>query len=81
MNATTLFLTDARTQDVTKARIRRAFRLGLIQPGTVADLQIAHDDDCPALRGSACACVPDLTVTASDGQRWVDVGRDWELVS
>lgn len=42
--------------------LMKAHALGLIRPGEVAHVDIAHDTGCPALkRGAcACACTPDI---------------------
>ena len=32
-----------------------------IPPGTVADVFVLHDDDCPLLAGGACSCNPTVT--------------------
>lgn len=29
----------------------------------IADVAVAHDDGCPALKGGLCCCDPDITVT------------------
>ena len=36
---------------------------GGLAPGTVVELDYAHDGDCPRLAGGACRCAPDVTAT------------------
>lgn len=40
--------------------LMKAQALGLIRPGDVAHVDIAHDTGCPALKRGACACTPDI---------------------
>lgn len=44
--------------------IERARASGMLAlaPGTVAVLEVRHDDDCPKLRGGLCRCAPDLAL-------------------
>jgi len=68
-----------RTSAATMARIRVALARGLLSPGRLSEMDVAHDDDCPALVGHACTCQPDLFLTAVDGTRWEDRGHGWVL--
>lgn len=42
------------------AAILKAQALGLIRPGEVAQVDIAHDTGCPALKRRACTCTPEV---------------------
>jgi hypothetical protein len=33
---------------------------GQLEPGTVIEVDIIHDDDCPRLYGDGCRCAPDV---------------------
>jgi hypothetical protein len=37
---------------------------GLLQPGTVAIADVAHDAWCAFYKGRECSCTPDITVEA-----------------
>jgi hypothetical protein len=45
-------------------KIVAAHERGVISsaPGTVNNIWVYHDDDCPKLRGGLCNCNPDLEV-------------------
>lgn len=40
--------------------LMKAQALGLIRPGEVAHVEVAHDSDCPALKRRECRCRPDV---------------------
>jgi len=83
MKPTALAITDARTSGATMARLQAAYRLEIMPPGQMVEAIIAHDEDCPAMVGSApeteCTCTPDLIIDTPDGRRWVDRGQGWEV--
>jgi hypothetical protein len=82
MKLTALAIIDARTSDATLARLQAAYRRQVVPPGQMAEVSIAHDEDCPAIvgpaPGMACTCTPDLIIQTPDGRRWVDRGQGWE---
>ena len=40
--------------------LMKAHAAGIIRPGEVAHVEIAHDAGCPALKRRACGCKPDI---------------------
>lgn len=55
---------EANLQQPYVTKIVEAHARGVISsaPGTVNDIWVYHDDDCPKLRGGLCNCNPDLEV-------------------
>lgn len=57
------------------AALMKAQALGVIRPGEVAHVELAHDTGCPALKRRACTCTPEVRLVrggevitiASDG--------------
>lgn len=44
------------------SRLLAAYQSGEFQPGEVTLVEVVHTPQCPAIRGGACSCEPDLTV-------------------
>jgi hypothetical protein len=42
------------------ARLLALYAAGNLRGGQVYRVQVAHDDDCPRLRGGDCTCKPDI---------------------
>lgn len=40
-----------------------------VGPGDVVEATVAHDPECPALRGQRCTCVPHVSASIN-GRRW-----------
>lgn len=38
----------------------KAQALGVIKPGEVAHVEVAHDTGCPALKRRGCTCEPEI---------------------
>lgn len=38
------------------------------KPGTVLIVDVAHDRDCPKLKGGECRCKPDVHIAKKDSQ-------------
>ena len=53
-------------------RIMKALSDGHITGGVVMP-NVQHDDDCGALKGEPCTCVPDISVETEDGYIEIDV--------
>ncbi len=41
---------------------------GGFERGAVVEVRVAHDDDCPRLRGGACSCEPELRIAVQNRQ-------------
>jgi len=39
---------------------------GAIKPGTLTEVDVYHDSDCPKLRRGACTCKPDFKLGSRD---------------
>jgi len=43
-------------------RLLEAYQAGQIEPGTVTRVEVVHAAHCPADRGGACSCEPDMAI-------------------
>lgn len=49
------------------SRLLAAYQAGHLNPGEVTQVDVAHANDCPVLRGGDCTCDPGLTLVTRDG--------------
>ena len=54
-------------------RVEHLQAIGKIQPASLSDLDIRHDDWCKIFKGGYCNCNPDIHVKTWDqaNERWV----------